>query len=223
MLQLARTKIQLMPAELAELRAAVEKGAPEFAHRLANPTEVDRIEQPWFVRHRVLDVQSAVPFPARRIHVVAAEGEMRVLTAHLEHLQETAAADPPADLDGAENAAAYAGYGNAWTRVHALGELKVGSFDEIPWYGDLDDAQRKVIDDLRATWGPEIRPETRRLSFDGWVFHSWWIAMGKLIERELVVPRDGQLRRIDQVRAAELPVPPGNHWQFVNGRLVPVG
>jgi hypothetical protein len=223
MLQLARTKVQLTPAEHAQLRAAVERDAQEFAHRVANPLEVDQIEQPWFRRHRVLDVQSAVPFPARRIHVVASGTDMHVLTAHLEHLQRTAASDPPLDLADEDSAAAYAASGNAWTRVHALGELQVASFDEIPWYANLDGAQRKTIDELAARWGHAIGPEERRRGPDGWVFHSWWVAMRKLIERELVVPQGGQLRRVDQVRAEELPVPPGSHWGMVNGRLVPIG
>jgi hypothetical protein len=224
MLRLSRAKIQLSPAELGPLRAAVERDAPEFAHRLANPIEVDRLEQPWFRRHRVLDVQSAVPFPARRLHVaVGPDGAVRVLTARLANLQAVAADDPPLDLDDEENAEAYAAYGNAWTSAHALGELKLGSFGEIPWHASLDEGQRRVIEEVRARWGASIQPETRRRGPDGWAFHSWWLAMGKLIERELVVPRDGRLRRTDQVHAAELPVPPGNHWQFVNGRLLPVG
>src|SRR6266545_1559363 len=159
MLQLARTKVQLTPAEQAQLRAAVERDASEFAHRLAHPLEVDRLEQPWFRRHRILDVQSAIPFPARRLHVVAGGTDMRVLTAHLEHLQRTAASDPPLDLDDEENAAAYAAYGNAWTRVHVLGELAISSFAEIPWHDDLDDAQRRTIEELAARWGEAIRPE----------------------------------------------------------------
>jgi len=222
MLQLARTKVQLTPAEQAQLRAAALRDAPEFAHRLASPLDIDRLEQPWFRQHRVLEIASSVPFPPRRLHVAAGDGRMRVLTAHIENLRAVAADDRPGGLEAEQAAADYAEHANFWTATHALGELKIGSFDEIPWFASLDDQQRGAIEDLRSRFGQSIRPEQRSRG-DGWVFRSWWVAMRQLIERELVVPPDGQLRRTDEVRAADMPVPAGSHWGFVNGRFVPIG
>ncbi len=222
-MQLGRTTITLTPAELALLRTAVERDAAEFAPRLASPLGFDRLDQPWFRKHRILDVSSAVPFPARRVHVAAFDGGMRVLTAHLEHLHQVAAHDPPLDLDDQTKAVAYATYGNAWTRTYALGELKIGTFSDIPWFASLDETQQTQIDQLARQFGDAVKPEQQQRGEDGWVIRAWWIAHRRLIERELVVPRDGQLRRTDVIHAEDLPLPPGNQWRFVNGRLIPVG
>ncbi|MBE7451156.1 MAG: hypothetical protein HS111_20350 [Kofleriaceae bacterium] len=225
-MKLGRTTITLSAEEQAQLRAAVERDAVEFSPRLAHPLMIDRIDQPWFRRHRILDVSSALPFPARRVHVAApaaGDGGMKVLTHHLEHLQAVAAHDPPLDLDDEERAAAYATYGNAWTRAYALGELKIGSFSDIPWFASLDAAQEATIADLARRFADAIAPEARRRVDDGWAFHGWVVAHRRLIERELVVPRDGQLRRTDTVHAEDLPLPAGNQWRIVNNRMIPVG
>jgi hypothetical protein len=222
-MQLARITITLSADELAQLRAAVERDASEFEQRLANPLTVQRLEQPWFRKHRILDVASAVPFPARRVHVAAWDGGMRVLTAHLENLQAVAEHDPPLDLDDETKAAAYATYGNAWTRIYALGELKIGTFSDIPWFADLDAAQEALVAELAGKLGDAIAPEQHERIAEGWRIRSWWVAHRRLIERELVVPRDGRLRRTDTIHAEDLPLPAGNQWRHVNGRFVPVG
>lgn len=222
-MDIARTTITLSPAELRHLRSAVERDASELEHRLSHPIEVDRYEQPFFRRHRILEISSAIPFPARSITVAAWDGGMHVLSANLEHLQGVAAHDPPLDLDDETRAAGYARHGQGWTSDYALGELRIGTFSDIPWLASLDDAQEAVISDLAARLGDAITVEQRRRVAEGWSFRAWWLAHRCLIERELVVPLDGTLRRNDTIHARDLPVPAGNHWRFVNGRYLPVG
>jgi hypothetical protein len=222
-ISLAQIPTALTAAELARLRAVALRDAPAFADRLAGPIDVERIEQPWFRRHRILAVQSPAPFPARVIHVAASDSDLRVLTAHLEHFQQIAASDPPAGLADEYAAATYAAYGNAFTRSAPYGEMTIASWDEIPWQPGLDGVQNERVEDVHARWSPVIRAQTSRRDDDGWHFHSWWIAARRLIERELIVAPSGHLRRIDQVREEDLPVPLGRHWKFVKGRLVPVG
>ncbi|HEU4425811.1 MAG TPA: hypothetical protein VFR67_25010 [Pilimelia sp.] len=218
---LSRTRIALTATEHASLRAAVERDAPALAGRIDDPVDIDRLEQPWFRHRRILDVQSPVPFLARRIHVALdPAGQALVLTRKLEHLQQVAAADPPPGLDAAEEAATYATYASAWTRESPLGELKLSSFADIPWPSALDPA---TVEALRDRWGDAIQPETRNRLAGGWLFRSWWLVTRRLVERELLVPPDGRLQRTDIVNAEQLPVPLGNYWQLVNGRLIPVG
>lgn len=222
-MDIGRTTIKLTADEQAHLRAAVEAGNREFVGRLRGKLEIDRYDQPFFRRHRILEVSSALPFPARSITVAAWDGGMHVLTGHIEHLQAVAAHDPPLDLDDETKAAGYAEHGHGWTRAYALGELKIGTFSDIPWHATLDAAAEAVIDDIAARFGDAISVETRRRVDEGWAFHSWWIAHRQLIERELIVPRDGKLRRNDTIHARDLPLPAGTHWGFVDGRYVPIG
>jgi hypothetical protein len=222
-MDIGRTTITLSPAELRQLCAAVERDAPEHVHRLSHPSEADRYDQPFFRRHRILEISWAMPFPARSITVAAWEGGMHVLSANLGHLQAVAERDPPFDLDDEAQAAGYARHCQGWTSDYALGELKIGTFSDIPWLASLDDEQEKVISDLAARFGDAITVEQRRRVEEGWSFRAWWLAHRRLIERELVVPRDGRLRRNDTIHAHDLPVPAGNHWRFVNGRYIPVG
>jgi hypothetical protein len=223
MLELARTRISLTPTELSRLRAAAERDAHAFVDRLQGPIEVEQVEQPWFRRHRILEVASAAPFPARSLDVATADGEFLVLNARIDHLQHIAAADPPAGMDRLENAAPYAVYGNGWTSTSAMGEVRIDSFDQIPWQASLDDAQRARIEALRQRWSAEIRPETSEHSAAGWRFRHWCIATRQLVERELLVEPSGQLRRTERFHEQYLPVPPGRYWRLVQGRLIPVG
>jgi hypothetical protein len=222
-MDIGRTTIKLSAAEQQALRVAVERDAPELSDRLAHPAEVDRYDQPFFRRHRILEVAWATPFPAKSVTVAAWDDGMHVLTAHIEHLQAVAAHDPPLDLDDETKAAGYAEHGQGWTSAYALGELKIGTFSDIPWNGFREPEDDTIIDDLGKRFGDRISIERRERVPEGWRFHSWWLAHRQLIERELIVPRDGKLRRIDTIHARDLPVPAGNHWRFVNGRYLPVG
>lgn len=222
-MQLGRTTITLSSEEQAQLETAVRAEAASFIDRLAGNLKIERIDQPWFRRHRVLEVGSPMPFPARRVYVAAYDGGMHVLSAHLENLRRVAAHDPPSELDDEATAAAYATHGNAWTREYANGELKIGTYSDIPWHPGLKPEEQARVDELGARLGGSIAPEQHRRTDEGWVIRTWWVAHRRLIEREIVVPRDGQLRRHDTIHAEDLPLPPGNVWRMVNGRYLPVG
>lgn len=222
-MQLGRTIIALSPQEQDQMEAAVREDAPSFADRLGGDLKIERIEQPWFRRHRILDISSAMPFPARRIFVAVWDGGVAVLSARIDHLRRVAAHDPPLDLDDEQKAADYATFGNAWTREYANGELAIGTYSDIPWYPKLAPEEQARVDELGARIAASIAPEQHRRTDEGWVIRTWWLAHRRLIEREIVVPRDGQLRRTDTIHADELPVPPGHQWRMVNGRYLPVG
>src|SRR5687768_5893477 len=104
MIALHQTRIELTPDELARLRTATERDAHAFVDRLSGRLDVERIEQPWFRRFRILEIDSPVPFPARRLHVAVSDTELLVLTGRLQHLQQVAADDPPSGLDGKNDA-----------------------------------------------------------------------------------------------------------------------
>lgn len=215
--------VHLTAEELLELRVAVERDAPEFADRLDGSVEIEQVKLPWFPRHRILDVQSPVPFPARRVYVAVGTSRIRVLSRHIEHLHEVAAEDPPTGLDDEATAKLYAVECSGVAAAYGVGEFVIESFDEVPFYGQLKDDEQRVVDDLRARFADRIRPETRHHTARGWEFQSWLVAMSSLIERTLIVPLDGKLLRHDTMHAMYLPIPYGNHWGIRNGRLVPIG
>jgi hypothetical protein len=223
-LRLPSTRLELTPHRRAELRVAVAREARHFAHRLDRPLDVERREQPWFRRHEVLDVQSPVPFPAMRLYVaVAGDDHVRVLTGRLANLHRVAGADPPPGLDDPERAEDYAVFANAWTCESSLGELKIAYVDDIPWPDRLGREALAEVRELRRRFAAAVGPEERRQTADGWAFRSWWVAMRRLVERELVVPPDGRLRRTDIVHAVDMPLPAGRLWKVVAGRLIPIG
>jgi hypothetical protein len=220
---LARTSIALTAEEHAQLVAAAAAQLAELAPQLRQPYAVDRMEQPWFRRHNVLDIQLLAARPTRRFYVaVSSEApRMAVLTGRLEQLHVMAAADPPLCLDNEALAASYAAYANEWTCGHGLGEMQISSFAEVPWLPELTEAQRAHKEQLRARVGARIGPELRRRSAAGWSFRAWWVAARTLFERELLVPIDGAMIRTDVVHATELAVPLGASWEVIDGRLLP--
>jgi hypothetical protein len=223
-LRLPSTRVELSPARRAALRVAVAREARPFAHRLDRPIDIERREQPWFRRHEVFDVQSPVPFPAMRLYVaVTGDDDVRVLTARLANLHRVAAADPPPGLDDPERAEDYAVFANAWTCESALGELKIADIDDVPWPDGLGREALAEVRELRRRFAAAVGPQERRRTADGWAFRSWWVAMRRLVERELVVPPDGRLRRTDTVHAVDMPLPAGRLWKVVAGRLIPIG
>lgn len=221
---LGRTTIALTPPELARLRAAVASAAPELAPLLDEGLAVDRMEQPWFRGHNILDVQLTGAARARRLYVAVARGatpSMAVLTGQLAALHRVAAADPPLCLDVEPLAAAYAAYGDAWTSGAALGEMVVTRFEDLPWSRELSSADRARIEVLRLRFASRLGPQQRRHGAAGWTFTQWRLSARTLLERELVVPPSGLLTRRDVVHATELPVPVGHDWDVVDGRPVP--
>jgi hypothetical protein len=218
------TPVRLGADHLGHLRATIEQQAPRFAPRLTGPLLAFEICQPFFARHRVLQVQSPSPFPATAIHCVWDGAAMAVLTGRLDHLVAVAEADPPSGLTDAGTARVYGNLVDAWTSGNWLGDLQVGSFAEIPWKSPLTDEERDRVEDLRARFETDIQPPVLvRGPASGYVLSRWIVADRHLIARRLHLPADGQVRREDDVRAEDLPVHPGRVWGMVDGRLIPIG
>mgnify|MGYP000876621814 CR=1 FL=1 len=215
---------RLAPAELDALRRAVEKERPTFAHRLAGNLQVNELGQPFFRQHRILEINSPLPFPAAKIHAIASnDGAVHVLTGHIENLAAAAQSDPPPHLDDADTARAYANLGDSWTTESEFGDFLVQSFAEIPWKPRLTDEERARVADLQSNAGAAIKSLALTPENDGFTLSKWVISNRRLISRRLHIPKDGRLRRDDDIRAAEIPVFSGRTWGFVNGRLVPTG
>lgn len=224
MVPVKSSPIRLAPDEMEALKRAVAVERAPFLHRLDRPVTTTRIEQPFFSRHRIVEVSSAMPMPATRVHVaLAPDGTVRVLSGRLANLHAIAAAEPPHSLDDAEHAQAYANLADFWTSESEFGDVTVASFADIPWKTTLAPDERARIDELRKTLGEAIAPMTLARTENGHALSLWVVANRRLVHRRLHVPLDGKLRRDDEVRAAELPVHPGRLWGFVNGRLVPTG
>src|SRR5262245_37325732 len=122
-------QVQLTAEELSKLKVAVDRDAPEFSHRLNSVLEVEQAELPWVRQHRILDVQSPWPIPARRVYVAAGAHGIHVLSRHLEHLHEVAAEDPPTGLEEEANATLYAVECNGLTEAYGAGEMGIESFN----------------------------------------------------------------------------------------------
>lgn len=222
---LARTTIALAPLERQRLRALLAREVPELVAPFDEGYVVDRLEQPWFRAHNVLDVQLTAGMPVRRLYVavpLGAGGAPLVLTGRLAALHQVAAADPPLCLDVEPLARAYAAYGNAWTSEARLGEMAVTRFDELPWSAELSEAQRTRLEVLRLRFAARLGPEVCWRQGGAFHLRSWWLIEQRLVERELVVPPSGLLERRDTVQAAELPVPVGHVWDVIGGKPTPV-
>ncbi len=221
----ARNKYELPVEDRFSLRTAVERDLPAFARRLDGVLEIEEIAQPFFTGLQVLEVVSAAPPPPQKIHLGRSESPRRlwVLTRHIEHLRAMAELERPRDLTDPNAAKEYALHATAWTTESPLGELRVASLDEVPWFDDLSDAERARVDELRRTLAGEIGPEKLEMAIAEYRLTYWLVANQRLIRRTLTVPLSGALRRDDRVVADQLPVPPGKIWKFVDGRLVPVG
>lgn len=151
------------------------------------------------------------------------DGKWVVLTGHLEVLVAMAAADRPAALTDPKIATNYAIYCDGWTTESPYRELKIASVDDIPWLANLDDEMKAQIQGVKDALGSAIEPQELIFEPGQWQVHFWVVANRRLIERTLIVPLDGQLRRIDKIHREDLPLPPGKMWKMVNNRLIPVG
>jgi hypothetical protein len=218
----AASRITLGPDERERLAGAVERDWPSFAPRLGGPLIVSDRGQRWFRHHRVLEVRSPTPLPALSIHVAQApRGEIRVLRGHPEHLVQVAKDDPPLGLDREEAALAYAEACDAWTTDAELGELRIESFDDVPWRAELTEKEREQARELRARLAGEIHPPRVLRTGRGFTVKSWVVSNRRLLYRELHVPPSGQVLRDERVWAENLGVPAGRTWALVGGRRVP--
>jgi hypothetical protein len=215
----------LRPLEVAALKRAVDMQRPEFGPRLTSGGIVtEAIKQPWFARHRVIEVMSQTVFPAMTIHVVfGPDGGCGVLTGNPAVFEAMVAADPPPRLADAQSATIYANVADYWTTESPLGELGISSLDEIPWLAEIDDIELMMVEALQDAVGAEVSAPSIRSTDDGFVQVRWVVSAAQLLRREVHVSRGGQVRRTDELVEGDLPVHPGRMWGMVDGRLVPTG
>ena len=210
--------------ERARLGPVLEREWPPFAPRLAGTLHVTERTQPWFRRHRVLELSSPAPQPATSIHIaVTPAGLLRVLRGHLENLVQMAKEDAPEPIDREEAALAYATECGAWTTDAELGELPLDRFDDIPWRPTLTPVEQAQARELRARLENRVHPPLVVKTERGHTVKSWVLSSRRLIYRELHVPPTGQMLRDERVWAEGLGVFPGRVWGMVSGRLVPIG
>ncbi len=215
---------ELSLTQLAWLRELVARERPSFAARLHGPVIVNELRQPFFTRHRVLQLQSPSPMPALALFVaVASDGQPLVLSGHPDNLRAIARVDRPKGLGDPAVARAYGHIAGEWTRASDLPELMISSVDEIPWHRELSPAEEASVARLRETHGKAIHPQRLEPTEQGWRLTLWVVSESRLVRRQLDIPVTGELRREDQVVVAALAVPPGRFWAIVGDRFVPVG
>ena len=225
MISIGRQPLQLGPHDLAALQQGVAAQLPWFAARTAASVNAELITQPFFSFHRIVEICSQVPHPAQSVHVAfLPTGQVCVLTANLAGFCGMAAADPPTPLTDQQTAQIYANLADYWTTENtAYGELLLNSLDEIPWQADLDEVDRVVVETLQEEVAQHVAPPRAELQDGIWQMHKWVLTASKLLHRQLRVTPAGQVSRHDELVDQELPVPPGQYWGMVDGRLVPVG
>jgi len=225
MVDITRERIRLSPAELLALKGAVGFQLPQFGPRVsAGDIRLSLMHQPWFVRHRIVEIESPGTFPAYQVHCAFdTAGQCGILTGNLVVLNAVVTADPPPRLAAADDAVVYANLIDHWTTESRLGELLIHSLDEIPWFEELDPVEEMLIEDLGEQVGHLMGPLKVRAEGTGFVVEKWLLIACQLIYRELHVSADGHVERRDKVVDTELPCPKGEMWGMVDGRLVPTG
>lgn len=226
MVEIRREALQLSTLEAQSLQRAIAQQLPEFGPRVtAGGLETELIIQPWFARHRVIEVMAKAHFPAQAVHVAFNEaGQCGVLTGNQVVFNAMVTADPPPRISSAEEATVYANLADHWTTESGLGELLLASFDDIPWHDGLHEVDEVLIEDLAEQVGELIGPP--RLIAQGprgYALEKWILAAAQLLHRVLHVGIGGSFERKDQLIDGELPVPRGSVWGMVDGRLVPTG
>jgi len=200
--------IQIDPDVMERVKAACAAEWPAFLPRFGGWLQCYERVQPWWRRHRLVEVHSPMPMPAVGLPVVFVPGgAIRVLRGHLEHVVEMARTDPPKNLDLPSHARAYATFCGELTTDAQWGELPVDSFDQIPFRTSLSPAERDQIHALRVKHAADIHAPKLEKTAAGFVLEAWMVSRSRLIHRKIVVPRSGQLTREERVLADPIPVP----------------
>ena len=204
---IASKLIEVDPDVMERVKAACAAEWPAFLPRFGGPLQCYERVQPWWRRHRLVDVHSPVPAPAVSLPVVFVPGgAIRVLRGHPEHVVEMARTDPPRNLDLPSHARAYATFCGEMTSDAEGGEQSVDSFDQIPFRTSLAPAERELIKALRVKHAADIHAPKLEKTAAGFVLEMWMVSRSRLIHRKVVVPRSGQLTREEHVLADPIPV-----------------
>ena len=214
-----RRNPQLAASELDALRAAVTRELPDFAPRLHQAMLVE-IEQPFFRHTRIIEVTSPLPVPARVVYTARlADGQVLVLSGRPDALRALCASDRPV-CEHRDAALVLANVIAVWI-VDELGELRIASFDDIPWRADLGLSERARVDAVRAAHARSITAPVLDSNEGEFVLRYWSVARSLLVRRQIRITATALDVTTEVV--AELPVPPGRVWSVVEGREVPTG
>ncbi|HEU0033949.1 MAG TPA: hypothetical protein VFQ53_25145 [Kofleriaceae bacterium] len=173
---------------------------PQLAAIAPGPLRTRWVERwEFFARHCVAEIDLG----ARTLHVALDDdGHVTVLTDHLDHLVQIAAADPPAGLDDLERARRYAQYADRVTEPSEL--RRIEWFGAIRWRATLTDDERHYIEELRQL--SRIDREVVEQLADRVLVKTWGIADRALVHRVLTVFPTGEVRREDAVIGHDLPI-----------------
>jgi hypothetical protein len=213
--QFGRKNPRLDSPQMTALRTAIERAVPSFEPRLPN-AHITELVLPFFARMRILEVASPIPTPARVVYCALDPANAAyVLTGRLEELQTVCRTDPPA-VASTESALVFLNLVAVWT-AEETGELRIATFDDIPW---TSPASTGRISELRANVAARISPPDMTAIDGGHRLEYWSVARSRLLHRTISIQTSGALDVTTEV-VADLPVPPGNVWSLVGGRLVP--
>jgi hypothetical protein len=172
--------------ERQRARAICEANYRVFAHRLDGPLFAYLRTQRWWKHHRIVEIQSAAPMPAEGVAFgFGPNGDVCVLRAHVENLQNIIRVDPPTEPITTQEARAYAMFCNGLTTDARWGELTVDSFDDIPLRTLLAPDERAAIEELRDKHAARMHPPALDESSEGFSLRLWVVSMSRLIEREI--------------------------------------
>lgn len=210
-----------------QVRSGIERAiqsAVEHLQGYESELAFQEVVQPFFTRARIIDAMTTTEFPAMRAHfALAPSGEVRALFGAIENLAWLVGTDRPRHLDTLDGAKLYAFNADFWTSDNEWRDFRVASVDEIYWRTYLKEADEQRIAEVRRELAGAITPLETSETPDGVRLKFWLLAKCQLIRRELIVARSGELTRIDDVRASDLPVYEGKLWEMIDGRLVPSG
>jgi hypothetical protein len=222
MISVEYVSVSLAAQEWEAVETVAQRDEPEFAEGLAHGVEVDLITQPFFPRHRVIEVKTLVP--AQRVHMVLTEdGHAMMLSGRLPVFNSVVAKDPPPLIGEQGTARIYGNLCDFWTRESRLGELPIDHFGDIPFLEDLDPIEQQLMDDLEEAVGSLIGPLHMEEYEDGFLMVKWLVSEQRLICRVLEITYGGEVARTEEVFDNMLPVHAGNYWGMRDGRLVPIG
>jgi len=216
----------LTPDERQAVFSILDREAPTLRPLAEQMMGTQVLHQSYFRRHRVLRLQLISVMPPKVLHLcspIGRPGELMLLSVHIERIEAIINAEPPFRITDNETASRYAEHIDEWTRDSPYGELVLSSFDDIPFYPEVDPVDDALIKTLQDTVSDKIVPLQTQQVQDGFVYQKWLVDNRRLSFRQMHVRTNGLISRHEQVVHDEIPCPPGRAWGEVDGRLVPVG
>ena len=206
-----RAPVQLSPLERTALEGILSRHEPELLARLDLGGKVTEVHQPFFSRHRVLELETISPVTVWRA-ALAPSGDVLPLTGSLVNWNLMVHDDPPPELVSEEERRTYANVCDHWTGARAQWELQIERFEDLPLLADMHPAERALMDQLRDSLGEAICAPLYEETPHGYLLVRWILVDRELLCRVLEVTSDGRVHRTDEVYDTDLPVPTGQVW-----------